>query len=113
MISFIAVLLPIGIGMLLGNLDPKIREFLKPGEAVTIPFFAFALGAGMDLANFFNPAVLTGGLTLAVLTFVCSAGTGILVFKLFKEKVILHQFQRLLQLEMLLQHLQLWQQQRL
>ncbi len=86
MISFIAVLLPIGIGMLLGNLDPKIREFLKPGESVTIPFFAFALGAGMNLANFFNPAVLTGGLTLAVLTFVCSAGTGILVFKLFKEK---------------------------
>lgn len=86
MISFIAVLLPIGIGMLLGNLDPKIREFLKPGEAITIPFFAFALGAGMDLANFFNPAVLAGGLTLAILTFVCSAGMGILMFKLFKEK---------------------------
>ncbi|MEF3328883.1 MULTISPECIES: 2-keto-3-deoxygluconate permease [Oceanobacillus] len=86
MISFIAVLLPIGIGMILGNLDPKIREFLKPGEAVTIPFFAFALGAGMDLANFFNPSVLTGGLTLAFLTFFCSAGAGILVFKLFREK---------------------------
>src|SRR5699024_1930357 len=31
MVSFISVLLPIGIGMVLGNLDPKIREFLKPG----------------------------------------------------------------------------------
>jgi 2-keto-3-deoxygluconate permease len=86
LIAFIAVLLPIGIGMLLGNLDPKIREFLKPGESLTIPFFAFSLGAGMNLANFFNPAVLAGGLTLAILTFVLSGGFGILVFKLFKEK---------------------------
>lgn len=105
MISFIAVLLPIGIGMILGNLDPKIREFLKPGEAVTIPFFAFALGAGMDLANFFNPSVLTGGLTLAFLTFFCSAGAGILVFKLFREKALLLLSQRLPQQETPPQHL--------
>lgn len=85
-IAFIAVLLPIGIGMILGNLDPKIREFLKPGESITIPFFAFALGAGMDLSNFFNPDVLAGGLVLAILTFTVSGGLGILVFKLFKEK---------------------------
>lgn len=86
MIAFIAVLLPLGIGMLLGNLDPKMREFLKPGEELTIPFFAFALGAGMDLANFLNPAVLAGGLTLAILTFVLTGGMGILVFKVFREK---------------------------
>ncbi|MBM7599247.1 2-keto-3-deoxygluconate permease [Virgibacillus halotolerans] len=86
MIAFIAVLLPIGIGMILGNLDPKIREFLKPGETLTIPFFAFALGAGMDLANFLNPSVLAGGLTIAILTFVLTGGVSILVFKLFKER---------------------------
>ncbi|MBP1971244.1 2-keto-3-deoxygluconate permease [Virgibacillus natechei] len=86
MISFIAVLLPIGIGMILGNLDPKIREFLAPGETLTIPFFAFSLGAGMNLAVFFNPSVLAGGLVIAVFTFVISSGMGILAFKLFKEK---------------------------
>lgn len=85
-IAFIAVLLPIGIGMILGNLDPKIREFLKPGETLTIPFFAFALGAGMNLASFFNPEVLVGGLVLAILTFVVSGSLGIIVFKLFKER---------------------------
>ncbi|WP_449355343.1 2-keto-3-deoxygluconate permease [Virgibacillus natechei] len=85
-ISFIAVLLPIGIGMILGNLDPKIREFLAPGETLTIPFFAFSLGAGMNLANFFNPSVLAGGLVIAVFTFVFTGGMGILTFKLFREK---------------------------
>lgn len=85
-ISFIAVLLPLAIGMILGNLDPKIREFLKPGETLPIPFFAFALGAGMNLANFFNPEVLAGGLALAFLTFFVTAALGILAFKIFKEK---------------------------
>lgn len=85
-IAFVAVLLPLGIGMLLGNLDPKIREFLKPGESLTIPFFAFALGAGMNLANFFNPDVLAGGLALAILTFSVTATLGILAFKIFGEK---------------------------
>ncbi|RZT21434.1 2-keto-3-deoxygluconate permease [Fictibacillus sp. BK138] len=86
MIAFIAVLLPIALGMLLGNLDPEIREFLKPGELLPVPFFAFALGAGMNLANFFNPSVVAAGLAIGVGTTVLTAATGILVFKLFKEK---------------------------
>lgn len=85
-IAFIAVLLPIAIGMLLGNLDPEIREFLKPGEILPVPFFAFALGAGMNLANFFNPQVVGAGLVLGLMTVVLTGGTGILVFKLFREK---------------------------
>lgn len=85
-IAFIAVLLPIGIGMLLGNLDPEIREFLAPGELLPVPFFAFALGAGMNLANFFNPEVVGAGVTLGLLTVILTGGVGILVFKLFREK---------------------------
>ncbi len=85
-ISFIAVLLPIGLGMLLGNLDKDIREFLRPGEILPVPFFAFALGANMNLANFFNPSVVTAGVTIGLLTTILTGFTGILVFKLFKEK---------------------------
>ncbi|MBM9448086.1 2-keto-3-deoxygluconate permease [Staphylococcus ureilyticus] len=88
-ISFISVLLPLSIGMILGNLDPKISEFLRPGETILIPFFAFSLGAGMNLAEFFNFSVLSGGLTLAVLTFICTAFTGIIAFKIFKEKSVI------------------------
>jgi len=85
-IAFIAVLLPIGIGMLLGNLDPDIRAFLKPGEILPVPFFAFALGAGMNFANFFNPSVVAAGLTLGILTTFATGFMGMLVFKLFREK---------------------------
>ena len=85
-IAFIAVLLPIAIGMLLGNLDPDIRSFLKPGETLPIPFFAFALGAGMNFATFFNPKVVVAGVTLGLMTVTLTALTGILVFKLFREK---------------------------
>ena len=85
-IAFIAVLLPIGIGMLLGNLDPDIRSFLKPGESLPIPFFAFALGAGMNFATFFNPKVVVAGVTLGLMTVVLTGLTGIIVFKLFREK---------------------------
>ena len=85
-IAFIAVLLPIGIGMILGNLDPDIRDFLKAGEFLPIPFFAFALGAGMNFANFFNPQVVVAGVTLGIMTTVLTALTGILCFKIFREK---------------------------
>jgi 2-keto-3-deoxygluconate permease len=80
-IAFIAVLLPIALGMLLGNLDEKMRLFLKAGEMLPVPFFAFSLGANMNLAVFFNPSVVGAGLLLGVMTTVLTGGIGILVFR--------------------------------
>lgn len=68
-VVFLGVLLPIAIGMLLGNLDDDIRVFLKPGEKFLMPFFAFALGAGLNLAVFLQWRFLLGGVALGLATF--------------------------------------------
>lgn len=85
-IAFIAVLLPIVIGMAIGNMDPDMRAFFKPGETLPVPFFAFALGAGMNFATFLNPSVVAGGLALGVMTVVFTGVTAHFWFWVFREK---------------------------
>ena len=78
-ISFIAVLLPIVVGMVLGNLDEDMARFLDSGSAMLIPFFAFALGMGIDFA-----AIIEGGLSgvlIGVLTTFVTGTVGYLVFR--------------------------------
>ena len=88
-IAFLAVLLPILIGMLLGNLDEDIRAFLKPGEKMLIPFFAFALGTLMNFSVFLNMDVLAGGLALGLATTILTGGFGALMLKVFREKSLI------------------------
>jgi 2-keto-3-deoxygluconate permease len=57
------------VGMILGNLDPEMREFLGRALMVLIPFFAFALGAGLDLHNVWRAGVLGLVLGLSVTAF--------------------------------------------
>lgn len=47
--TLVGAILPLAAGMLLGNLDPELREFLGKAAPVLIPFFAFALGATLNL----------------------------------------------------------------
>ncbi|MGX1195931.1 2-keto-3-deoxygluconate permease [Metabacillus sp. SLBN-84] len=78
-VSFISVLLPIVVGMVLGNLDEEMRSFLDKGSSMLIPFFAFALGMGIDFA-----AILKGGLSgiiLGLLTVFVTGSAGYYVFK--------------------------------
>ena len=64
--TLVGGILPMAIGMLIGNLDREMREFLRRGMPVLIPFFAFALGASLDLAKVWQAGLLGVGLGLAV-----------------------------------------------
>jgi len=62
--TLVGSVLPLVIGMILGNLDHDIREFLSRAIPVMIPFFAFGLGAGLDLHKVWQAGLL--GLLLGV-----------------------------------------------
>ena len=64
--TMVGAILPLLVGMLLGNLDREMREFLSRPIPVLIPFFAFALGANLNLGNVWQAGLLGLGMGLAV-----------------------------------------------
>jgi 2-keto-3-deoxygluconate permease len=86
LLSLLGVVLPIALGMLLGNLDKQMRDFLMKGGPMLIPFFAFALGCGLSLSMLVKaglPGILLGVMTVVVGGFFniladkASGGTGV------------------------------------
>lgn len=73
--TMVGSILPLLLGMLLGNLDREMRNFLGKAVPVMIPFFALALGAGLDLHKVWQAGVLGLGLGVAVV-----AVTGLTLF---------------------------------
>ena len=67
--TLVGAVLPLAVGMLLGHLDTELREFLGRAVPVLIPFFAFALGAGIDLRSVWQSGLLGLILGLAVAGF--------------------------------------------
>jgi 2-keto-3-deoxygluconate permease len=66
--TLLGAILPLLVGMLIGNLDAEMREFLGRATPVLIPFFAFALGAGLDLGMVWQAGLL--GVSMGVATIV-------------------------------------------
>ncbi len=64
--TMVGSILPLLVGMLLGNLDKEMRDFLGRATPVLIPFFAFALGAGLDLSKVWQAGLLGLGMGIAV-----------------------------------------------
>ena len=67
--TLLGAILPLCVGMLLGNLDREMREFLGKAAPALIPFFAFAIGAGLNLANVWRAGLLglaLGGVVLVI-----------------------------------------------
>lgn len=68
-IAFIAALVPVIVGIILGNIDEDWRKLLAGGQGLLIPFFAFALGAGLNFKTIFKaglPGLLLGFIAVLV-----------------------------------------------
>lgn len=64
--TLLGAILPLAVGMLLGNLDVEMRDFLARGVGLLIPFFAFALGSTLDLHRVWEAGLIGLALGLAV-----------------------------------------------
>jgi 2-keto-3-deoxygluconate permease len=72
-IAVLAALLPIVIGMVIGNVSKEAKAFLDPGVALLLPFIGFTLGAAIDLRAIWSAGI--SGVLLSIIALVC--GTGI------------------------------------
>jgi 2-keto-3-deoxygluconate permease len=64
--TMVGSILPLVVGMVLGNLDREMRDFFGKAAPVMIPFFAFALGTGLDFTKIWQAGLLGLGLGVAV-----------------------------------------------
>ena len=67
--TLVGAILPIFIGMALGNLDAELRIFLGKAAPAMIPFFAFGLGAQLDLKRIWQAGLLGFVMGIAVIAF--------------------------------------------
>ena len=82
--ALIAAIMPILIGFILGNADSEIRKFLAPGTTLLIPFFAFPLGAALNLSQLVDAGI--SGIILGIFCTVVTGLAGYYVYKLLKMK---------------------------
>lgn len=78
-LMLLGAIIPFLLGMFIGNVNPRWRDIVKPTAAIVIPFFAFALGTGIDLG-----AVVRGGASGLVAAAILSPFTGFLVYLGYK-----------------------------
>lgn len=74
-LALLAAVIPLALGFIVGNLDRRWTEVMRPVPNIVIPFFAFALGTGINLGN-----VITGGLGGIFVGIAATLITGALVY---------------------------------
>jgi len=71
----LAAVIPLLLGVVVGNLDARWTEIMRPVPNIVIPFFAFALGTGINLGN-----VVSGGLSGLLVGAIATLITGTLAY---------------------------------
>lgn len=74
-LALLAAVVPLILGFIVGNLDHHWTEVMRPVPNIVIPFFAFALGTGINLGN-----VVTGGIGGIFVGVAATLITGTLVY---------------------------------
>lgn len=77
-IALVAAIVPLIIGMILGNLDSDFRKLLSDGLNMLLPFNGFVLGANMSLITIFKAG--TAGILLGLITVLF---TGVLTYYIY------------------------------
>ncbi|MFJ3213736.1 2-keto-3-deoxygluconate permease [Streptomyces flaveolus] len=73
--TLVGAILPLVLGMLVGNLDPEMRRFLAPAVPALVPFLGLSLGLTLNLTAVWKAGLLGIGLGL----FVVLAGGAVLL----------------------------------
>ena len=73
--ALVAAIGPILVGMILGNIDKDLSDFLAPAGSILLPFVGFCLGSGMNLTNIAKGGVQ--GILLGLIT--CLIGGAFIV----------------------------------
>ena len=80
--TLVGCVMPIVVGCVLGNMDEELRNFVAPGATMLIPFFAFPLGAGLNIMNLLKAG--GPGILLGVACTLITGLAGYLVYKLLR-----------------------------
>jgi len=65
--TIVGAILPLFVGVALGNLDPEMQALLGKAAPAMVPFFAFALGAGLNLRRVWGAGMIGFLLGIAVI----------------------------------------------
>lgn len=64
--TLVGAILPLAVGIALGNLDSEMRDFLGVAAPVLIPFFALGLGTGLNLGRVWEAGLMGLALGLGI-----------------------------------------------
>ena len=84
--QIISLLIPFLLGVLLGNLDHKIRDVFKGGNAIILPFLGFQFGSTIDLVKAFQGEVLLAALILTIIYWAVTLIIPVIVDKLILKR---------------------------